>query len=63
MVMQAAADFLVSCSNPGAANTAAAPRPASTDLKFCGRVRYHSTGGGCDTNVSPIAWSLHSENF
>ena len=29
MVMQAAADFLVGGSNPGAANTAAAPPPAS----------------------------------
>ena len=31
MVMQAAADFLVGGSNPGAANTAAASRLASTD--------------------------------
>ena len=70
MVMQAAADFLVGGLNPGAANMEAAPRPASTDQdwnrrpkKFCGRVRYHSTGDGCDTNVSPIAGSLLSENF
>ena len=69
MVMQAAANFLAGSSNPDAANTAAAPRPASADqdrtanLKFCSRVCYHSTGGDCDTNVSPIAWSLLSENF
>ena len=31
MVMQAAADFLVSSLNPGPANMAAAPAPASTD--------------------------------
>ena len=50
MVMQAAADFLVGSSNPGPANMAAAPAPASTaDLKLCSRVRYHSTGVGCDS--------------
>ena len=69
MVMQATADFLVGGLNPGAANKAAAPPAASTDQdpnrrqKFCGRVRYHSTGCGCDSTVSPIAWSLLSENF
>ena len=31
MVMQAATDFLVGGSNPGAANMAAAPPPASTN--------------------------------
>ena len=31
MEMQAAADFLVGGSNPGAANMAAVPPPASTD--------------------------------
>ena len=31
MVMQAAADFLVGSSNPGAANMAEAAPPASTD--------------------------------
>ena len=56
MVMQAAADILVGGSNPGEANTAA-------DHKICGLVCYHSTGGGCVTTVSPIAWSLLSENF
>ena len=68
--MQAVVDFLVGGSNPSAADTAAAPQPASTDQdsnrrpkKFCGRVRYHSTGDPCDTTVSPIAWSLLSENF
>ena len=69
MVMQAAADFLVGGSNPGAANVAAALPPASTDQdsnrppKALCRLRYHSTGGGCDISVSPIAWSLLSENF
>ena len=59
MVMEAATDFLVGGSNPGAANMAAAPPPASTDQdsnrrpKILQRVRYHSTGAGCDINVSP----------
>ena len=62
MVMQAAADFLVGGLNPVAANMAAAPPPA-TDLKFCTRVRYHSTKAGVTKMCLPIAWSLLSENF
>ena len=62
MVMQAATDFLVGGLNPGVANMAVAPPLASTNqdsnrhpkiLQFCSRVRYHSTGAGCDINVSP----------
>ena len=78
MAMHTTVDILVGGSNPGASNTAAAPPPASThqDLppasthqdsnrrpKICGWVRYHSTEGDCGRNVSPIAWSLLSENF
>ena len=69
MVMQAAADFLVGGSNPGAGSMAAAPPPASMtrnrtgDLKYCGPVRYHSIRGAFDVRVSPIARSLLSENF
>ena len=70
MVMQATVVLLVGGSNPGGANTAAA-LPATVDRpgfepptkKFGGRVCYHLTGGECDRNLSPIAWSLLSENF
>ena len=64
--MQATADFLVGGSNPGAANTAAA---ASTDQDSNRRPKTLRPGalpfdrGEYDTTVSPIAWSVLSENF
>ena len=67
MVMQVTADFLVGGSNPGAANTA--PPPASTDQDSKRRPKTLRPGalsldrGEYDITVSPIAWSLPSENF
>ena len=71
MVMQAAGDFLVGGSNPSEVRPIRQQhrrrrpptRIRTADLQFCGWVCYHSTRGGCDTTVSPIAWSLLSENF
>ena len=45
--MQAAADFLVGGSNPGVANTAAAPQPASTDQDSNRRPK--NSADGCVT--------------
>ena len=44
MVMQAAADFLVGGSNPGAANTAAALPPVSADQDLNRRPKTFATG-------------------
>ena len=63
MVMQAAVDFWVGGSNPGVANAAAAQSPASTDLKYCSRVHYHSTDSCVTVLCLPTACSLLSENF
>ena len=62
MVMQAATDFVVGGSDPGAANAATAPaagdqgwyhRGPNRRPYGCGRVRYHLTTGGYDRKVSP----------
>ena len=66
MVMQAAADFLVGGSNPGAANMA----PESTDQDSNRRSKNSATAcvtirPGLDVigMCLPTAWSLLSENF
>ena len=38
-------------------------RGRTADLKFCGRVHYHLTGGGVVALCLRTAWSLLSENF